>query len=71
LPLYLKKEINIMAKVKVVIPTGGNLPGETGTTTDNHSLEIDGTKYAKIPVQIDGVTYYLIAAEDWDWNAKT
>lgn len=60
-----------MARVKVVTPTGGNLVGETSTTTDNHSLEIDGTKFVKIPVKIEGVTYYLIAAEDWDWNAKT
>lgn len=60
-----------MSKVKIVIPTGGNLPGESATTTTGFSLEIKGTKYVLVPVQIDGKTYYMIAAEDWDWADKT
>lgn len=55
-----------MTKGRVVIPVGGNLPGESGTdTTDGYALEIDGTKYVLVPIQFDGVTYYMIAAEGW------
>ena len=60
-----------MAKVKVVIPTGGNLPGESAITTTDFALEIDGTKYVLIPVQIDGKKYYVVAAEGWKFEADT
>ena len=60
-----------MAKEKVVIPTGGNLPGETNTTTTDFALEINGTKYVLIPVQVGGKTYYMIAAEGWKFAANT
>ena len=60
-----------MAKGKVVIPTGGNLPGESSTTTTGWSLEINGTKYVLVPIQFDGVTYYMIAAEGWAFSSKT
>lgn len=59
-----------MAEVRVVIPTGGNLPGTTSTTTTGHSLEINGTKVVVIPISVDGVTYYMIGAEAWAWAAK-
>ncbi|MBA7571236.1 hypothetical protein ES695_13135 [Candidatus Atribacteria bacterium 1244-E10-H5-B2] len=59
-----------MARVKVVIPTGGNLPGESATTTTDFALEIDGTKYVLVPVQVDGKTYYAIAAEGWKFAAN-
>lgn len=60
-----------MAKVKVVIPTGGNLPGTSSTTTSGYCLTINGTKVVLIPVQIDGATYYMVAAENWAWASKT
>jgi len=60
-----------MATVKVVIPTGGNLKGESSTTTTGYALEINGTKYVLIPVQVGGETYYMIAAEDWEFAANT
>lgn len=59
-----------MAKVKVVVPTGGNLPGESGTTTTDYALEIDGTKYVLVPVQVNGKTYYAIAAEGWKFEVN-
>lgn len=50
---------------------GGNQPGIEGTTTDGHSVEIDGTAYVKIPVKrSDGKVFYLLACEDWDFAAK-
>ncbi|MBA7545858.1 hypothetical protein ES705_38236 [subsurface metagenome] len=61
-----------MARVRVVIPTGGNLPGTTSTaTTTGDCLTIDGTKYVLVPIQVNGVTYYMIAAEGWAFVAKT
>ncbi|MBA7589954.1 hypothetical protein ES708_32053 [subsurface metagenome] len=61
-----------MAKVKVVIPTGGNLPGTTSTATnDGDCLTIVGTEYVLVPIQVNGVTYYAIAAKGWAFVAKT
>lgn len=59
---------------KATIKVGGNQEASLSTTTTGFSLEINGTKYALIPVQVqDGATvstYYMIAAEDWDWADK-
>jgi len=60
-----------MPKVNVVMPTGGNFEGETSTTTSGYCLTINGTKVVLIPVHISGVTYYMIAAENWAWASKT
>ena len=56
-----------MATVKVVIQTGGNLKGESSTATTTNKLIIDGTGVIKIPVTVDGETYYMIAASGWSW----
>ena len=59
-----------MAEVRVQMRTGGNFPGTTSTTTTGYSLEINGTKVVTIPIDVEGVTYYMIAAEDWAWADK-
>lgn len=61
----------MMANVRVVIPTGGNLPGLSSATTTGYSLEINGTKVVTVPVKVEGVTYYMIAVEAWAWANKT
>ena len=59
-----------MAKVKVTIPTGGNLPGESATETTGYSLEITGATAIRIPVQVGSDTYYLVAAPAWAFVDK-
>ena len=60
-----------MAEVRVKMSTGGNFPGTTSTTTTGYSLEINGTKFVLIPLQVGTKTYYMIAAEAWAWANKT
>jgi len=57
-----------MATVKVVTQTGGNLKGESSTTTTGNTLIISGAGVIKIPVTVNGETYYMIAASDWGWK---
>jgi hypothetical protein len=61
---------------RATIPVGGNIGGVTlATTTTGYSVEINGTKYATIPVKIvDGATeetYYLLALEGVAFADKT
>jgi hypothetical protein len=59
---------------KITIKTGGNQEATIGSATTGHSLEITGTAYALIPVQVqngaDTLTYYLIAAPAWAFADK-
>ena len=59
---------------KVTLKAGGNQDATVTTTTTGYSLEINGTGYALVPVQVqngnDIVTYYMIAAEGWAFADK-